>query len=82
MTESERNRLIERLAEDLESTLLSDRKFRASFCVEQFRSFSDEDLEEAAADAGLYGCTCAGCDNCGSHCVPSCESGDGEVCDA
>lgn len=27
-------------------------------------------------------CDCSGCDTCGSHCIPDCESGDGETCNA
>jgi hypothetical protein len=27
-------------------------------------------------------CNCAGCDVCGTHCVPGCASGDGEACTA
>lgn len=27
-------------------------------------------------------CDCAGCDTCGTHCVPGCSSGDGVPCTA
>jgi len=54
MTEDERNNLLTLLAEDLESCLL-DRKFRAGFCVEHFAAMSDEDLSQAASEAGLDG---------------------------
>lgn len=32
--------------------------------------------------AAFAGCDCAGCDICGTHCVPGCSSGDGEECTA
>tara|TARA_Y100000034_G_C6527061_1_gene227025 strand:- start:52 stop:420 length:369 start_codon:yes stop_codon:yes gene_type:complete len=27
-------------------------------------------------------CNCAGCDTCGTHCIPTCQSGIGEECAA
>ena len=40
-----------------------------------------ERAAEFAAEVGaMADCDCPGCDNCGTHCVPGCASGEGTEC--
>lgn len=51
MNAEERDRILLALAEDLENSLLCDRRFRFQFCVEHFRNLSDDELLSDYNDA-------------------------------
>jgi hypothetical protein len=53
MNEETRDWLRERLTDDLVDTILADRKFRYQFCRERFAAMDDDDLLQAASDAGI-----------------------------
>jgi hypothetical protein len=53
MDDETRENLRVRLTDDLADTILADRKFRYQFCRERFESMDDDELKQAAAEAGI-----------------------------
>lgn len=53
MNNETRENLRVRLTDDLVDTIMEDRKFRYQFCAERFASMDDDELIQAAAEAGI-----------------------------